>query len=361
MEVHDARGVVIDRREVTLKPGARRMDLTQVPDTPLRTALLGAIPGTHQHGVVDFSESLGPTPDHGLDLWLALIGASRITGGPGDFSKLGPLPLATFDDPATGDAIVYVLAGFEDPASKLRAVLSPDWRLPPVPVPPHATIPGLYEIVGPPAPPGFRYLTVQVGDNAPITFGVCSLHGRGSLVTLAQPRTGALQIQQFILPLKRFLNTLPEGSGLWLDQGVSELNDVSGPLKLVRRCVEVQRAFARAEDQHLLSASELQFLLYFKWFEPIVALLSAYELARRGETQNLRIVVGNLRNYFKGLPDNEALARLAGLPPIMPPVPPIVLEGFQALNLMPGVPNLPPSEALAFRGPWTTWRGLERP
>jgi caspase domain-containing protein len=356
MELRDPRGVVIDRRKVTIDPGPQVMDLATTPATPLRQALLTTIPGAHQHGIIDFSESLGPTPDQGMDLWLALIGAARIIG-PSDFSKLGQLPLATFDDPATGDSIMYVLAGFEQPVGRLSAAVSQDWRAALARIAGHATIPGLFEIVAPPAPAGFRYLTVQVDDNAPITFGVCSLHGRGTLVTLAQSPEGALQIQQFILPLRRFVNALPEGSGLWLGGSDPEMKDVSGPLRLVRRCVEVQRAFARGEDlRALMTTRELESLLYFKWFEPIVALLAGYELARRGDVNDLRIAVQNLRGYFKGLPDNEALAHLAGLNPVMPSMPPIVLDGFQALNLMAGQPGLPPAEALVFRGPWTMWR-----
>ena len=96
----------------------------------------------------------------------------------------------------------------------------------------------------------------------------------------------------------------------------------------------------------------------FKWFEPIVALLAAYELAQRGEVKDLRTVVGNLRRHFSELPDSEALATLAGLPGVRPVVPPLVLDGFQALNLMPERDDLPPAEALVFRGPWTMWRGV---
>ena len=356
MELHDYRGVVIDRRKVRIDPGPQVIDPATTPATPLRQALLTGIPGTHQQGLIDFSESLGPIPDQGMDLWLALIGAARIVG-PSDFSKLGQLPLATFDDPATGDSVMYALAGFEQPVGRLSAAVSQDWRTPLARIAGHATIPGLFEIVAPPAPPGYRYLTVQVDDNAPITFGVCSLHGRGTLVTLAQSPEGALQIQQFILPLRRFVNRLPEGSGLWLGGSDPEMKDVDGPLRLVRRCVEVQRAFARGEDlRALMTRRELESLLYFKWFEPVVALLAGYELARRGDVDDLRIAVQNLRGYFKGLPDNEALAHLAGMNPVMPSVPPIVLDGFQALNLMAGQPGLPPAEALVFRGPWTMWR-----
>jgi hypothetical protein len=357
VDIHDLRGVVVDRRKATIDAGAQTLDLTAVPPSPLRNALLGGIPGSHHDGLVDFSESLGPTPDQGMDLWLALIGGSRIVGAAGDFSKLGSLPLATFDDPAKGDSVIYVLGGFDQPGTRLRVAVGADWHAPPAPIAAHPTIPGLFEIVAPPGPPGFRYLTVQVDDNAPITLGVCSLRGRGTLVTLVQTATGALQIQQLILPLNRFITTLPEGSGIWVYGSDSEMKDVDGPLRMIRRCVEVQRAFARGEDlRALMTKMELQTLLHLKWFEPIVALLSGYELARRGDVDDLRLAVQNLRNYFKGLPDNEALAQLAGLAPVMPSSPPMVLDGFQAFNLMAGAPGLPPVESLVFRGPWTIWR-----
>lgn len=367
VEVRDQRGVTTDRREIQVAPGDQTLDLTVMRDSPLRQALLGEIHGQHQGGAVDFSESLGPTPDQGLDLWLALVGSARIVGGRDDFSKLSPLPLATFDHVGPTQAAVYVLAGFEQPNVRLRAVLSDDWQATPQPLAPHPIFPGLFELVDAPGPRACRYLTVQVDDNAPITVGVCSLEKRVTLVAITRehgPNLGPLRIQQFILPLRQFQDQLPERGGLWLSSpGGSEidreLREVSAPLRLVRRCVEVQRAFERAEDlSGILTKSELEFLLYFKWFEPIVALLAAYELIRRGETNKLPQVVSNLRGLFPGIPDSEALARLAGMDWKMPARPPLVLDGFQALDLMSDQPRLPPATALVFRGPWTMWRGL---
>ena len=359
VETHDERGVLVDRRAMTLTPGDHTVDLTAWPDTPLRRSLLGAIPGNHEAGTVDFSETLGPTPDQGLDLWLALIGASRIVGGAEDFSKLGPLPLATFTNVGPAESAIYVLAGFDQPVRTFKAVLSTDWRARPANVPPHPAFPGLFEVVGPAGPPGFRYLTIQVDDNAPTTFGVCALPMRGTLVTISQSKPGNQQIQQFILPLKQFQAQLPERGGLAYYENDPDIGEMSRPLKLVRRCVEVQRAFARVEDlRNILTGNALESLLYFKWFEPIVATLAAYELVRRGETALLSAAVGNLRAHFGNLPDAEGLARLAGLPWTMPTAPPLVLEGFQTLDLMNGRPDVPPAEALQFRGPWTMWRAL---
>ena len=103
----------------------------------------------------------------------------------------------------------------------------------------------------------------------------------------------------------------------------------------------------------MMTAHELESLLFFKLFEPIVALFAAYELVRRGELGSLPRVVNNLRTFFPGLPDTEALANLAGQPSHLPPMPPLILDGFQALNLMSDAPAVPPGEALVFRGPWT--------
>jgi hypothetical protein len=108
----------------------------------------------------------------------------------------------------------------------------------------------------------------------------------------------------------------------------------------------------------VLPSAELDALLYFKWFEPIVALLSAYELIRRGHVDALATVVANLRGHFPGLPDTEALARLAKLPSDEPARPPLVLEGLQTFDLLDGRPGVPPPGQVDFRGPWSTWRAV---
>jgi hypothetical protein len=361
IETRDARGITVDRRPVTVAPGQdETLDLREFRTSPLRDALRSEIQGQHLYGSVDFSESLGWTPDQGLDLWLALIGAARITGGADDYSKLSPLPLATFDHAQPGDAPFYVLAGFEQPNVQFRAHLSTSWREPPVPVAPHPTFPGLFELVERASQASHRYLTLQVDGTVPITVGVHSLPNRGTLVTVSREPSGALRIQQFMFALKGLEWSLPQGSGVWPDQTQKALQEVSAPLRLARRCVEVQRAFSRSQElDHVLSSQELDFLLYFKWYEPVVALLAAYELIRRGETEALPEVVRNLRRHFADLPDTDALARLAELDWKMPTKPPLVLEGFQALDLMTTMPfDIPPGDAQLFRGPWTMWRGL---
>ena len=50
-----------------------------------------------QDGSIDFSESLGgPIADPDLGLWLAMLGAGRLMGTDGRYSKIGSLPLQDF-------------------------------------------------------------------------------------------------------------------------------------------------------------------------------------------------------------------------------------------------------------------------
>ncbi len=94
----------------------------------------------------------------------------------------------------------------------------------------------------------------------------------------------------------------------------------------------------------------------FFTFEPIAALLAAYELIRRGRREHLQETVRNLREFFGQLRDVEALARMADMDWRMPSRSPLLLDGFLALNLP--ADKLPmPNEALDFRGPWTLWEG----
>lgn len=381
LETRDPRGVIVDRRRVTVKDssasrrdfesGVTEIDLTKLRQSPLRDSLLEAIPDSlsGEDGTVQFSESVGPMLDQGLDLWLALIGAARIVGEQNEFTKLGPLPLESFYDVSEKESSFYMLAGFDEPETNVRAVVAEDWQAIPAPIERHPKFPGLFEFALKSSAPRSYYVTVQIDSNASTTFPICLLPMRCTLVTLSRSHAEGLCVQQFILPLKKFQDQLPRGAlkaGLWLenkhDFPEEEQENVKTPLRIVRRCVEVQRAFARAQElKQVLTATELQFLLYLKWFEPIIALMSAYELIRLGQQESLPVVVANLRKFFHGLPDTEALAKLAHADWKMPSVPPLLLEGFQALNLMAQRPGVPPGDALVFRGPWTMWRGLANP
>jgi len=246
---------------------------------------------------------------------------------------------------------------------KGQAIDAFTWRTPPRLLVSHPRFPGLFEHVGSVSAPGHQYVTVQVNQTAPLTWSTFMLPNRVTLVTVTRADRQALRVQQFMLPLKHLMSRLPAQGGLDAPVGVgADLHEVGSPLRVVRRLVEVQRAFARSgELAGVLSTAELDALLDFRWVEPVVTLLSAYELVRRGRVDVLPTLVNNLRGHFPGLPDTEALARLANLPSNVPPRPPLVLEGLQVLDLLDGRAGVPPSGQVDFRGPWSAWRAVSDP
>jgi hypothetical protein len=322
------------------------LDLATFERSPLRDALLSQITGAHERGAVDFSETIGLAPDQGLDFWLGIVGAARILLSPeDDFSKLGPLPLATFDQEPVGASPLYLLAGFEQPFTRLAVAVADDGRGDPAPCPSHPTFPGLFELPLRSVRPGNHLLTLQIDMEAALTIPVCTLANRATLVTASRDPSRTLVIQQFVLPIPHLAFQLPYVQRLTWER----------PLPVVRRLVELQRQFAESRKlSEVLREEELMNLLYVKWFEPVSCLLAAYELARRGASDELKIAVSNLRQHFAEMPDTEAIAKRAGLEWTMPASPPLVLDGLLELELMDG--GLPlDAEELDYRGPWTAW------
>lgn len=343
--VDQYRGVVVKQQTFDISGSdPLEIDLRKFDTAPLRDAILAHIP--HSDGIVDMSESLGPTSDQGLDLWLAVMAASRIVGGPGEFSKLYPLPLASFPYAAPGASCLYVVAGFENPNTRLAVGLSDGAEVAMKQLRPHQSFPGLFEFVSY-EPSDYTLVSVQKDNSLPVTMGACALPNRTTLITLTIDDLGALRVQQFILPIKHLMRRLSREEQQYFNDS---------PLRSVRKIVEIQRRFANSEELGVLLSQELDDILYMKWLDPIVAVLAAYELTRRGETRHLKQVVSNLRKFFGALPDTEALAKLAGLRWQMPEHPPLVLDGFLSLNMSPKLLPLDP-ELLDFNGPWTRWKG----
>jgi hypothetical protein len=83
--------------------------------------------------------------------------------------------------------------------------------------------------------------------------------------------------------------------------------------------------------------------------------MAAYEFLRRGNKQDMQIVVQNLKSFFADLPDTTALARLIGAPDGKPASVPIFADGLKAypddLSWLPL-----PAGHLDFASVWTAWR-----
>jgi hypothetical protein len=348
----------------TTSPVGLHIDAASRDPSPLRESLLRLIPGAHDSSRVDFSEMLGPMATEDLGLWLAILGASRILGI--EFSKLSALPLASFDDVEAGASPIYILAAAEGPFGVAEAGVSqPGNDRPPIqPMRKVAGIPGFYELWADGAPGAHLVFLRSAGQAASATVIYC-LPNRATLLTAATSKTGELQIHQFILPIGKLKPNLTP-----MEQATQPANF----LEAIRFTALAQKQMARLRSPAPPASSDLANdpklvqdrmlwadLLHGKWFDPVMALMAAYELAGTSKSSDaaplLEEALTNLRTYFSELPDVELIAKIAGLPHTEPHSLPLFLAGLHALSdpdpLMPF-----PAGKLEYTGPWITWVGV---
>lgn len=356
----DPEGATVRKQEISLEAGeTTSVDLSTRPESPVRSVILSHLPPyAYDKGTVSFSERLGPPiADDDIGLWLAILGASRVVDDPNSFSKLRDLPLASFEDVPPGSSAVYVLAGGDGLKDLRLAVQSPleedfleplNWRET------REVVPGFagFRHARIDHKPGPVFLSFAADQEIPLTVSSYCLPNRATLVIAAAAAADAgLQIQQYLLPLHHLIGNL--------DPEVRERLH-SNPLEMVKFITLAQRQFARKRDiAARLHPGEWEALLYGKWLDPIMAILASYELVRRGRMDFMNLVIGNLRQFFAGLPDTEALASLSRQSFERPASVPLILDGLLALEGYADLLPFPESK-LDFTGPWTAWRGAVR-
>jgi hypothetical protein len=95
-----------------------------------------------------------------------------------------------------------------------------------------------------------------------------------------------------------------------------------------------------------------------------MSLIGAFELIRRGilkeSPRRLDQMITNLRRYFPGLIDTEAIAKIVGHPSFrMPRGAPLLLESVLAFDVAEEERILPlPSHEVDYSSPWTSWRAM---
>ena len=99
------------------------LDLRHRPADAVRRSIAARVPTSP--GLINFSEALGDIPDSDLNLWLDVLGASRIVADPLTFSKLRDLPLADFRAVTPNRSVVYVLSA-QPAADRPRLGIGPE-------------------------------------------------------------------------------------------------------------------------------------------------------------------------------------------------------------------------------------------
>lgn len=350
------RGVVTERITRRIEPGKKPKPVRLGRPTRSRAhdAVRKAVKeaGGQQDGdprLLDFSESLGGAlANQDLTLWLTLLGASRIIRDTGEYHKLRDLKLSAFDDVAPHASPTYVIAGFEGKTSQVtvssRAVKATKLT----------KVKSLSHIVHArvDTPPGPALLTLELAEaNKKITLASHALPNRVTLIVIVHGKDGRWYVRQLLLPLWTHRELMPFP--------VRNSIEFMESLRTVHASVQAQTQFTRELDvqQALQNETGWLNLLYGKWLDPVMSLIACYELIRRGrkEEASLPTVLGNLREYFPGLADTEAIARLAGHPWTMPAGVPIFLDGAMAMPEL--LEEERGTQVLDYRAPWTMWIG----
>ncbi|HEX3254000.1 MAG TPA: caspase family protein [Pyrinomonadaceae bacterium] len=349
------RGTEIQRRSITVEAGKDLVvDLLARPESNVRTSIVNSLSHAPTFRYAEFSETLGPMANWDLSLWLAVFGASHIVSDPEKFRMLRNLPIESFSDVNEGASPVYVLGGFEKSEGPFMAAVSEGANVVWEPLKKVDTLEGIYE-KRIDTKPGSQLLSFKVEKQTPVTIAIHGLRNRATFVTFAEDTDGRLKIHQYLLPIHRLFQYLaPEVFG-YLDYT---------PLSVVRTMALAQSRFANnhevAPGADPEQKRDWDALMYGKWLDPIMSLIACYEIIRRGQVNEqsnlLKVVIGNLRRYFAGIPDTEVIAHQLGMGATIPNEAPLLMDGVLALDHPEDCLPLSVSR-LDYSSPWTTWRG----
>jgi hypothetical protein len=301
------------------------------------------------------SESLGPLNTWNLSLVLSLLGAGRIVGSPDDYPAVQRVPLASFVGLKDGDSPLYVLAGFEKSKGSFAVGLSDDQNVRWEKMSKVEKLGIHQKLIS--AKTGAHLLSFKIPKQPSITYATHCLPNRATLVVITEALDGRLAFHQYILPIRVLFGYLN-----W--QVLSYLQN--DPLEIVRLMFLAQIQFARkrpvfGEDGGPIENSED--LLDGKWLDPVMSLIGAYQTIRDGTLKEhpnrLDLMLKNLRTFFAGLPDIEAIAKMLGQPWSMPQGAPLLLESVLAFDEIQEQRILPLSyNEVDYGSSWTSWRGM---
>ena len=352
-ELRDGK-LMLAKKSFELKPAEDfALDLSPKVVQGAHESIANSIP--QHNSLVDFSETLGPIPDWNLDLWLALLGASRIVADPTTYSKLQSFELGDFHDATRGDSFVYVIAGQVTPDAVPACGIGSDPDLKAMEE--GAGLPGVFWLKEK-VDPGRILVTYGNQAEGTTTVATRGLPNRATFLTFSENEQRRRTVQQFILPVHLLVGFIGEREQQYIRS--------VPPLRLVRYMSTAQRLFAgQVPLQGNAYENSDQYwwdLLYAKWLNPVMALIACYELVRRGgierEHATLKEVVGNMRNFFPGFPDTEIIAGMIGMEAQATSDPPLLTDGIVAANSQIDFPL--PIESLDYSSMWTTWKNAVR-
>ncbi len=293
--------------------------------------------------------------EYDLGLWLSLLGASQIVLPPKEYELLFNLKLSETKDMQEGESRVLILSGLTDSGGSLEAgldKLADGWQT----AAPLGKVNGVSEM-SLPATAGSHLLSLKIPNLPTFTYSIFCLPNRVTLFIVTESKEKQIRVQQFVLPVRHLYGFLPS-------QVIRHMSHE--PLKIIKSIALAQRQFAQKRSltgENGFSENEWVELINGKWLDPVMSLIGGYELIRRGQNKEnnknfLRTMVKNLRTFFPGIPDTEAIARLIGENSQIPAGPPVLLDGILAFNIEEEDIFGPPANKLDYGSPWTRWFGI---
>lgn len=338
------------------------VDLLSRKPTPFQHAFLERTANNSDTRVPEFSETLGPTANWNTQLWLAYLGAAHILRDPGTYTKLGNIPLVSFDDLTKGQSGFFVLSAVEGETPQVALSQSEvvHWTA----MQRVLEIPTLYQ-ARLPISHGSALFSIKLGNLTPISYSTFGLPNRVTLLIVSRDGDGPVTVQQFMLVPAGLQAPLPPELQ-WKLLPVSALKVVQLICLAQQRFAERKSVAPRILDRNhsVTPLGEIwRTLLEAKWTDPILAIVALYDIVRQGAAKaspySVESVLRNLDLYFPGIPDVAVLRRLLLKSPVPIGGTPLFLEG--ALSSLDATNAMPLSQdRLDFNSVWTSWRDAVR-
>jgi hypothetical protein len=201
---------------------------------------------------------------------------------------------------------------------------------------------------GHPLEPGSWILELSLLNMAPTRYSVVTLPGHVSIMVVVARDSGNVEVRQYLAPLP-----------------ACELRETLPPLSLkdLRHLELAQRYLAKGAEVPVLHLEEL---FQGKLFDPLLACIAGYALARQGQQEHFSALAYTLLNLFDALPDTHVLAGLcepsrkkAHFDHALERGLPLFSDGLRALEHHPGKAAKrrtdQASRGLLPSSPWTAW------
>jgi hypothetical protein len=334
-------GYPVWHEPIDLAPGAHiELSVGSPAPTKFQSELLQTI-GQENYLTPELSETLGPTADWDVNLWLAYLGVAHLRKWQGVYLKLqtvlGNLNQPPGLDPGEAGLLVLVMDDTGAPNFGLHQDASIPWSSLQV-------VPGLqslysYSTV---CSPGSAFFSLQRKQGEPFTYSTTFTDGKYTLITIA---TGAdVRVQQISLPQTSVASNDGWAHPVLTDLQTARLLSYAQSELLARRPVW-RAAFAKRDVW--------TDLLQGNWRNEQLATLCAFDCKRRGIEGDLREF---LTTYYTGTAIGFA-SDLAALQVGTALSTPFLL--MDAYLLAGDAEKQEPFSAgrIDFRGLWVSWYG----